>query len=656
MPQDSTVPFDTDNLAARLRKARKAYYGSDAPLMSDDEFDEMEEELRRLNPEHAYFSEVGFPAGESDKIEHRVPMLSMAKAKNLEDVKRWVARLNLDSQTSIVVQPKVDGLSASLCYESGVLKYVSSRGDGERGQNISHIAGFIEDIPDRISFTRETIEIRGELHLPKDTRFDTGGKSLRNNCVGLINRKNKHEDLCFVRFLAYQILWHLSAASEKAGKSDERWWSESRKIDILAENGFYTFDKWLLRLDNSNVAAKEEPDRLIDQIGEFYKIYIGELRSEWNFETDGLVIIVDDNRLHDEIDQRWVVDNHHHYAIAFKPPSRIARTVLRDVLWQVSRQGNLTPVAVFDPVEMGGATVERASLHNAQNVQKLRLSLGDIILVERANDVIPYVRDNLSAVIRSDDFRDKRIWPRHCRSCGSIPVERGVNIACLNIDCRERVLQSILYWIRQANIEGIALKTLETLYDAGKLREIRNLYTLEYGDLEGIEGFAKKKIESFLNQVKSSRKMSPIELITRLGIPSIQNKTLKQLGISSLDDFFDFADSSHVAGQKIIEWKRKSDNLEHLRELLNMLEIQEENTVNERLGTICLTGKAPMPRQKLTEGLEKLGWTVTNMITKKTTKLISDDIDGKSAKLKKARELSIEILNYDDFLPTQKLS
>lgn len=656
MSRSRVVSFEVDSLAARLEEAREAYYNSDTPLMRDDEYDVLEEELRRLAPGHAYFSTLGFSAGGTDKIKHSVPMLSMGKAKNLRGVEKWLERLNLKPQTTIGVQPKVDGLSASLRYESGVLRYVSSRGDGARGQNISHIARFIDDIPDTVSFTREAVEIRGELHLPKNTEFDTGGKSLRNNCVGLINRKDAYEDLRFVRFLAYQALWLQNANSEEAGKSDERWWSELGKIDILAENGFHTFDKWLLRLDDSNAAAGGGLDQLIGRVGEIYELYIGGLREEWNFETDGLVIAVDDNRLHDEIDQRWVVDSHHHYAIAFKPPSRMAGTILRDVLWQVSRQGNLTPVAVFDPIEMGGATVERASLHNAQNVRRLRLAPGDMILVERANDVIPYVRDNPGAADRSDGFRDERIWPPRCRSCGSIPIERGVNIACPNGDCKERVLQSILYWVRQAGIEGIALKTLEALYDARKLREIRNLYTLGRSDFEGLEGFAEKKIEGFLSEVESSRKMHSIELIDCLGIPSIRKKTLKQLGISSLDDFFDFADSSHAAGRKIIEWKRGPGNLEFLQELLNVLEIQEENADDGRQGTICLSGKAPMPRRKLMEALEELGWSVADMVTKNTTKLISDDINGKSTKLKKAREFGIEILSYDDFLATQGIA
>ncbi|KGM38841.1 hypothetical protein S1OALGB6SA_1697 [Olavius algarvensis spirochete endosymbiont] len=647
------MSLDEDILAARLEEASEAYYNSDSPLMSDDEFDALEEELRKLAPEHAYFSTVGFSVGESDKIEHSIPMLSMGKVKSLEGVKKWLVRLKLDSRTSIVVQPKVDGLSASLCYESGVLRYVSSRGDGVKGQNISHIARFIEDIPDTVSFTRETVEIRGELHLPKDTDFDAGGKPLRNNCWGLINRKDGHEDLHFVRFLAYQVLWHRNAAYEEAGRCDERWWSESGKIDILAENEFYTFDKWLLQLDNSDASTGEEMNQLISQIGGIYKTYIEKLRDEWNFETDGLIIAVDDNHLHDEIDQHWVVNAHHHYVIALKPPSKMLRTVLRDVLWQVSRQGNLTPVAVFDSVEIGGATVERASLHNAQNVHRLRLALDDMIIVERANDVIPYVRDNLEAANRGDDFRDERIWPQNCHSCGSIPVERGVNIACLNIDCKERVLQSILYWVRQNGIEGIALKTLETLYDSGKLRKICDLYTLKYIDFEDLEGFAEKKTESFLGQVASSRSLSSIKLIACLGIPLIQKKTLRQLGISTLDDFFGFTDSSRAAGRKIIEWKHTPGNLEFLQELSGVLEIQEEDTVGERLGTICLTGKAPMPRQKLTAVLEELGWLVAVIVTGNTTKVVSDNINGKTTKLKKARELGIEIVSYDDFLATQ---
>ncbi len=454
---------DTKDIVSRLIEAREAYYNTDKPIIGDAEFDALEEELRVLDPNHPYFSSVGISGenGSDGKIRHKVPMLSMGKAKNLEAVEKWLLRLGIAPDAALTVQPKIDGLSASLHYNGGRLVYAATRGDGVVGADISHIAAFVDDIPSSISFSRGPVEIRGELHLPKDTEYDTGGKPLRNNCVGLINRKDDREDLHYVRFLAYQIVWPGESQVDSAEKihPDVRLFSESGKIDLLKDNGFYTFDKWLL---TSGEAAGEVPD-MMRQIKELYDDYISRLRDEWNFETDGLIIVVDDNRLHDEIDERWVVDHHHHYALAFKPPSQGAKTALIDIVWQLSRQGNLTPVAVFEPVQMGGATLERASLHNADNVRRLKLSRGDEIQVERANDVIPYVRSNTSADNRSDDFRDESLWPETCPSCASVPVERGVHIACPNPECRDRVLQSILFWVRQAEMDQVALKSLEAL-------------------------------------------------------------------------------------------------------------------------------------------------------------------------------------------------
>ncbi|MCK5251267.1 MAG: hypothetical protein KAJ98_14940, partial [Spirochaetaceae bacterium] len=329
-----------------------------------------------------------------------------------------------------------------------------------------------------------------------------------------------------------------------------------------------------------------------------------------------------------------MVDHHHHYVLAFKPPSQAAQTALKAVLWQVSRQGSLTPVAVFDPIKMGGATLERASLHNADNVRRLKLSVGDMILVERANDVIPYVRDNPAAHGRPEEFRDKFLWPEVCPSCGSIPVDSGVNIACPNPECRDRVLQSILFWVRQAEIEQVALKTLEALYDAGKLRTVHDLYTLSADDFDGLEGFGEKKINNFLAQVASAKTMSAAELISRLGIPMVQKKSLARLGISTLDDFLSFDDDSYVIGGRIVDWKARAGNLEFLNQLLEMVEIREDSKAETRRGVICLTGKAPVPRKALVAALEAKGWTIAGAVTRETVKVVCDDPAGTSTKLK----------------------
>lgn len=625
--------------------------------MSDEEFDALEEELRRSDSSHPYFSTIGFmdvrEAGDA-KIPHKVPMLSMAKVKTPGGVEKWLKRINSNASPAISIQPKIDGLSASCSYNQGTLLSISTRGDGELGQDISHIAEFVSDIPQHIKFTADPVEVRGELYLPKDTSYDTGGRPLRNNCVGLINRKDARDELKYVHFIAYQIIWPDSTSSGATAapvpQSDTRFHSEFGKLQILREEGFTSFDARLLQ---SHCPDEDGISQLVEQTEAFFQKYIGTLRDEWNYETDGLILVIDDNRLHDAIDTRWVVDHHHHYALALKPPSPSANTPLKSIIWQVSRQGNLTPVAQFEPLRMGGAVLERASLHNADNVRRLKLSVGDSIVVERANDVIPYVRENPHADERSEDFIDSRLWPSECPSCGSAIVEAGVNMACPNPSCRSRVLQSILYWVRSADIEHVALKTLEALYDVGRLRRIRDLYTLTAGDFDNLEGFAEKKISNFLEQVAGSKTMSAIEFISRLGIPMVQKKSLDRLGIVSIDDFYRFEDESYVIGQRIVEWKNEAGNMEFIHELLSVITLSSKDTPSSDRGNICLTGKAPMPRKTLIRLLEEKGWTISSAVSSQTHKLICDDPAAQSTKLIKARKNGIPVLTYREFLANE---
>ena len=658
----STDNMEADMLAEKLMEARYAYYSTDTPLLSDFEFDRLEEELKRISPGHPYFSTVGIKDDSEEKIRHKVPMLSMGKAKTIKEVIKWFEKIIpvLKSETvKLVVQPKVDGLSASLMYRNGNFEYAATRGDGYEGKNISHIVEYIKDIPDKITFSSSVVEIRGELHLPKNTPFDTKGRPLRNNCAGLINRKDDFSDLKYVKFLAYQIIWPDKADSSAGSatvppgpdaEKEPRLYSEYGKIDLLSENGFYTFDKWL-------VTYSGDINRLSGELEDLYKEYIEQFRDLWNFETDGLIIAVDDNRLHEKVDSGWVVDHHHHYAIAFKPPSQSAETVLEEILWQVSRQGTLTPVARFKPVTIVGAVLEKASLHNARNVVKLKLVPGDRILVERANDVIPYVRENISAENRTDDFDNSGELPEKCPSCGTDVQWQGVNLVCINPECRERVLQSILFWIRQAGVEQVALKTLEALYDAGKLRNIKDLYTLKAEDFSGIEGFGEKKTENFLNQIKKSAKMSAVELISRLGIPMVQKKSLAKLNIKTLEDFLDFSDDSYVIGAKIIEWKNNSENIDFLKRLLEVIEIENSDSEQDRQikGVICFTGKAPVPRKTLIEEAEKKGWSVSGSVTKDTVMVVCENPSGNSSKLTKARSAGIPVITYNEFIKNEKI-
>ncbi len=619
-------PMTAEEIVRQLEEARQAYYNEGTPLMSDAAFDELEDLLRSMDGDNDYFQSVGTAESETGngKIVHNHPMLSMGKAKTAAEVQKWMDRLALGEDTVYCLQPKIDGLGATCRYRGGRLLYTATRGDGTTGQDISHVSAFMKDIPSSIGFTQADIEIRGELYLPKDTPYDTKGKPLRNNCVGLINRKEARDDLRYVRFVCYQIV------SDDPSVLPGR---ESDKIALLAREGFH---------------AVEFHRVTYGDVEQAYRDYLEKDRDRWLYETDGLILTIDDNSLHDGIDSRWVVDHHHHYAIALKPPAAGKETTLKSIEWQISRQGNLIPVACFEPIELGGATLERATLHNAQFVRDLMLVGGDRLIIERANDVIPYVRANLSNKDRRRDSFIDILVPRRCPVCDSPLEDRGVHLHCTNRSCPERRIQSILYWVRQSDMEQIAEGTIRQLFKEQKVTSIRDLYTMAEGDFTDLEGFGEKKISNFLAQAAAKKHMTAQELIGKLGIPLVQQKALKKLGIESLEDFRNFSDDTYIIGQNIIAWRDDRENEEFLEELLQVIEIEEAEGGEK--GEVCMTGKGPLGRKELTSLAESRGYTVGSAVTKSTVLLVCDDPEGTSSKLQKARKNGIPLISYEDFL------
>ena len=452
--------MNTDEIVRLLTEARDAYYNSDTPIMSDAEYDELEDKLRMADPGNTYFTTVGTTSAQGIKITHGSPMLSMAKAKGMGEIVSWIKKLGVPAEQSFVIEPKIDGLSATCMYKGGRLVYVATRGDGVTGQDITHISGYVEDVKKTVRINGD-VEVRGELYLPRDTNFNTEGRPLRNSCIGLINRKENRGDLQHVRFAVYQL------------SGPETPVLESERIIMLQDEGFNAV--------NYSLASGAE------EIGGFFEEYTGRLRDSWEYETDGLIVSVDDRRLFDEIDSRWVVDHHHHYAIALKPPAQSRQTVLKDVIWQVSRQGNIVPVALFEPVIIGGAKLERATLNNYMNVRRLMVQRGDTLIVQRANDVIPFVQENLSSRGRTG-FNDELIADK-CPSCGSDPVISGVHVKCTNQQCEEQIIQRIIYWVKSCDIENVAEASVRTLFRMGRIKNIHDLYHVKEKDFEGVEGF-----------------------------------------------------------------------------------------------------------------------------------------------------------------------
>ena len=360
-----------DQIYNTLLLAKQAYYDG-KPFMSDDEFDDLEEKLRGIDPTHEYFKIVGI-TNSRQKIQHAIPMLSAAKSKTVDDVMKWIGKIGCQGEV-FQVEPKVDGLSATLKYKNRMLSYVATRGDGMLGQCIDHIRPYVK-LPPSIGCDGE-VEIRGELYIPKGSCPNPENKPLRNMAVGFVNRKDDGlEDLKYVNFVAYQVVGEKNFKTEK----DKLCW--------LDDSGFHVVDHSL------NFSSRE-------QLDEIYQRYLNDLRRTWQYETDGLILVVNDISRHEEIDSRWTVDHHHHFNMALKGKANEKETILRDIEWNVSRQGKLIPVARFDTVNLDDANISRASLSNYETVINMKLEKGDKIMVARANSVIPYVVSNVTKNVR----------------------------------------------------------------------------------------------------------------------------------------------------------------------------------------------------------------------------------------------------------------
>ncbi|NIZ18884.1 BRCT domain-containing protein [Entomospira culicis] len=607
-----------------LQSAIQSYYSEGDSSISDEEYDELMDELRSLDSTHPLLQQVGSPITRDldAKIVHPIPMLSSAKVKTLPDLEKWIAWLDIP-EIRLVAQPKVDGLSATIKYENGQLRYIASRGDGVVGQDISHLAPYLQGIALEIPH-KEALEIRGELYLPKNTSYDTEGRPLRNNCVGLVNRKEVSEALRHVHFVAYALL------------NEEALTSQMERLAQLRAWGFAVVEERLCQsLADVSVMVEE---------------YLKTLRETWLYETDGLIFIVDDTALHVSIDGRKVVDRYHHYSMAMKPPAQSRTTQLVAIEWQLSRQGLLIPVGIFDAVEMGGAKISRATLNNVENVERLRLHLGHRILLERANDVIPFVKENLDAL--SVLAVDATLIPSICPSCGHRLTRSAVHLKCNNLSCPEVAIQSILYWVKKLEMKEIGEQTIAKLYALGKIRHPSDLYRLTYDDLVSLEGFAEKRIENFLREVEVSRTMTALTFLSILGIPLVAKKALIKLSIKSVEDFMAFTDETYVIGRNIIQWKGEEHNRELFEDLKSVLLLTEEavsDEVSDDKIVVVFTGKGALSRKELQAMAEGANYLVEDNISTKTTLLVTDDVEGNSSKMKRARAKGIEIIRYEDF-------
>lgn len=605
-------------LVKRLLAAKEAYY-NDEPTLTDEAFDALEDELRKADPKNDYFKIVGASVGNSKtKVKHEIPMLSCGKAKEPAEVVEWAGKHGVGDE-SLLIQPKIDGLSCAAIYEKGKLVMVKTRGDGHIGQNITHVAAHV-NIPatiDKREATR-TVEIRGELYLPKNTKLpNPESKPLRNLAVGLVNRKGHGlEDLKFIHFVAYQV----HGASDRIGL-------ESNKMEWLKDNAFETV--WS-ELTTINGIAKS------------YSTYLSRLRTQWNYETDGLVITVNDNSLWNEINRRYEVSHHNHYNIALKPPSEGKETTLLDIEWNVSRQGKLIPVALVKPVVLGGATVQRCTLNNFGNVEALKLHKGDKVVIERANDVIPFFKENLTP---HDKFKGD-ICPMKCTSCGGALEVDGIHIVCNNF-CEEQEILKVVHWVKACDMEFFAESSIRALFKAKAIDTIADLYDLNEKHMRGLEGFGASRIKNALEQIEQTKEMTIGAFVDRLGIDLVGEKAMKKMGITTEMELWAFKDRTYVIGQNLIDYLKA--NKASVVRLLSKVKIIKEKALAKGASKVCMTGSGPKTRNELIGDISAKGDVFVDHVSKDTDLLICEDINGASSKLQKATKMGVKLISYKDY-------
>lgn len=607
-------------ITKKLIFAKTSYYNESVPDMTDSEFDALEDELRELNPDSEYFTLVGAPPPErGKKVNHTIPMRSMQKANRWEDIEKWMEKVGNPSR--YIMQLKLDGLAGTAKYKNGVLQYLATRGDGLIGSDVTRWADKIQGMKKTIT-CKDELEIRGEFIIPKGSKLaeKASDSPLRSIVFGIINRKEDLEDeVGEVEFVAYDVV--------------------GRPFNTEVQKEEWLFNNYQIESISTVIYS------ITDGIEKFEKIKND--RDSLPYEIDGRIIRVDDIDLQSKLED----GNEHHpyWAIAWKFENVGQWTTLKEVEWNTSRLGNVIPVAIFEPIQIGGSTITRSTMSNFGFVMLNGIQIGDRLFIEKANEIIPYI----VKVERTPDSKPDSVKPV-CK-CGSKLSKEGVHSKCTNPNCPEVQIQRILFWIEQVGIEGFKEATLRTLYEENIVKSHKDLYRLTADMLQGIPGIGESKINTILSEIERTKTMTEQEFIARLGIPSVGLKAVKKLEIYTLEDFFNFKDDKYSIGEEIIKFKSIKGIKEDILDFAGYLNLTKPQPVeSSNKIKVCATGKAPLKREDLISKInstDKYEWM--DSVGKETKILLTDDPEGKSSKLDKARKLGIQIMTYEEFI--QKL-
>ena len=662
-------------LHRQLLAASRAYYQESREIMSNFEYDRLYDELLKLEKETGMVlagsptQKVGYEVlSELPKEAHEAPMLSLDKTKEVPVLQEW-----LGTQKGLLSW-KLDGLTIVLTYEGGELVKAVTRGNGEIGEVITNNAKVFSNVPLRIPYQGQLI-LRGEAII-KYSDFarineeiedvDAKYKNPRNLCSGSVRQLNNEitakRNVNFEAFMLVRAVNPADAQAPDAANADG--------VDAIVDDGtdhgrFHNSRKeqfeWLKTQGFDVVEYKEvTAATLPDAVAEF-----AEAIQSYDIPSDGLVLLMDDIAYGDALGRTAKFPRN---SIAFKWADEIRETTLREIEWSASRTGLINPVAIFDPVELEGTTVSRASVHNISIMEAMELGVGDTITVYKANMIIPQIAENLT---RSGTI----VIPKICPVCGGETQIRQMNdvksLYCTNPDCQAKKIKSFSLLVSRdaLNIDGLSEATLEKFIAAGFIHSYADIFHLDRHReaIVSMEGFGEKSYKNLMAAVKKASHTNLVRVVYGIGVAGIGLANAKML-CRSFD--YDFERMRHATEEELtavdgigavladawIAYFASEKNAKLVDDLLAELTIEKvsENTETAVFAgmTFVITGTVEhfANRKELQAAIEARGGKAAGSVTAKTTYLINNDVTSNSSKNKKAKELGIPIISEQDFL------
>ncbi len=633
-------------LITTLNEWARLYYEEDAPVVADAEYDKLYDELRALENEEEYslpnsptHRVGGAPKGKFEQSKHLLRLYSLDKCQSKEEFEEWCARLvkTVGYLPTLTCEYKFDGLTLNILYENGKLIQATTRGNGIVGEIVTEQVKTIEKLPKTIAY-KGKIEIQGEgiLRLSNLEKYNLTAteplKNARNGAAGAI--RNLNPEVTAKRglsFMAYNV-----------GYSDRSFETQSEVRSFLQSEGFEVEGDFDCVNSVSNAMN--------------YADNTGDKRETLDYLIDGVVYKVNDFKLREEI---GFTEKFPKWAVAYKFKADEMTTTLKDVTWQVSRSAKLNPIAILEPVDIGGVTVSRATLNNYGDILKKKVKIGDKVFVRRSNDVIPEI---MGVAIENENAKAIE-KPQFCPVCNAPIKEVGAFLYCTGDNCAPQIISKLDHFASKdaMDIDGFSEKTAELLYNERHVESAVELMRLTAIDLLGLDGFGDKKINNLLNAIEKSKKTTLDRFLFALGIDGIGKKTAKDLvkRFRTLENLANapIAELGAVDGigeilaGNVHDFFNDSSNKQFISDLLSsgisFEELEEKNGVFSGM-KVVLTGSLPTyKRGEATRLIEDNGGEVASSVSKAVNLVLAGEDAG--SKLEKAQKLGIKIIDEETF-------